>query len=77
MMPSATSQHGIRGDVTFKLVLVQAAIMCLRSEVQAECLFLKETTVEVLTEVYPVLTQAYCIGVSSLVKWKLVFIEIW
>lgn len=77
MMPSAVSQHGIGGDDAFKLVLGQVVIVWLSSQVQAECFSLRETAVEVLTEVYPMLTPASYTDVSSLVKWDLVFVEIW
>lgn len=76
-MPSAVSQHGIGGDDAFKLVLGQVVIVWLSSQVQAECFSLRETAVKVLTEVYPMLTPASYTDVSSLVKWDLVFVEIW
>lgn len=68
MMSSAVSQRGVGGDDAFKVVLGQVVIMWLSSQVQAECLSLRETAVEVLTEVYPTLTPASYTGVSSLVK---------
>lgn len=80
MMLSTASQHGGEGDDAFKLVLGQMVMLWLSSQVQTECLSLRETAVEVLTKVYPTLIPASYTGQMEFdfaCQMELVFLEIW